>query len=147
MRRLFAIPALVAIGASACAPARRPTVTEPSAAERLAAVDKELRAGCLDCLLQAYADFDRLRREPEIAAEATAGAVRAAALIALRQRELGMVDEGYLDIAKRLTAGTPGVPVWLGPVLDVVDALPRNSAGVAGQIGRASCRERVCRYV
>jgi len=137
MRRLLALPALVALvalvasSASGCASARRPAVTGPSAAERIAAVDKELREGCLECLLQAYAHFDQLRREPGIAAEATAGAVRAAALIALRQRELGMVDEGYLDIAKGLAAGTPGIPEWLGPVLDIIDALPRNSAGGA----------------
>jgi tetratricopeptide (TPR) repeat protein len=129
MRRLSAVSICIAL--SACSPSRRPVVTpQVSPTARLAAVDAELRAGCLDCLIAAYRGYDELRREPSIAEAATAGAIRAAALIALRQRELGMVDEGYLAIARDLAAAVT-VPSLLRNILDVVDALPRNSAGIA----------------
>ena len=111
----------------------RPPVVRPrmSAADRLAAVDAEVRAGCLDCLVGAYRRFDELRAEPDAADAATAGAIRAAALIALRQRELGMVDEGYLEKARAL-ATQPTVPRWLPTILDIIDALPGNGAGTGG---------------
>ncbi len=129
MRRLCAVPILIAL--SACSLSRRPAAApQPTAAERLAAVDRELRAGCLDCLVDAYRQFEALRHDSPLSDAATAGAVRAAALIALRQRELGMVDEGYLEHAKRLAAETPAIPSWLPRILEIVDALPRRGVGV-----------------
>jgi tetratricopeptide (TPR) repeat protein len=131
MRRLAAIPVLVVV--SACSASRRPVVApQPSAAERLAAVDAEVRAGCLDCLIDAYKRFEELRKDPSTAEGATEGAIRAAALVAVRQRELGMVDDGFLAIARRLAGEHPAVPSWLPKILDIVDGLPQNGAGVAG---------------
>src|SRR5215218_10163540 len=83
---------------AACAP-KRPAVSvtppPPTPAQRLNSADALVRAGCLDCLLAAYGEYDLLRGFPAARDAATAGAVRSAALIAVRQRELGMVDEGY----------------------------------------------------
>ena len=97
---------------------------QPSPAERLAAVDAELRAGCLDCLRSAYQQYEALRQSPAIADAATAGAIRAAALVALRERELGMLDDGYLAKARERAAGDPGLPRTISTLLDIVDALP-----------------------
>ena len=131
MRQLSA--GVMCIALSACASGRRPPVaSQPPASERLAAVDAEVRAGCLDCLIDAYRHFDALRGNAATADAATAGAIRAGALIALRERELGMVDEGYLDLARRLATGAPNVPSWLPRLLDIIDGLPRNGAGFAG---------------
>src|SRR5579872_368612 len=109
MRPLCAIAILVAL--AACSPSRRPVVApQPSAAQRLAAVDAELRAGCLDCLTDAFLQYDRLRAEPAVRDAATAGAVRAAVLMFVRERELGMVDDGYLARARTLAAASANLP-------------------------------------
>ena len=96
----------------ACAkPAAKPaavTPPPPTPAQRLASADALVRAGCLDCLIQAYGEYELLRTIPAALDAGTAGAVRSAALIALRQRELGMTDEGYSQRARllRMTART-----------------------------------------
>lgn len=95
----------------------------PTPADRLVAADRLVRAGCLDCLIEAYGEYDLLRAIPSAADVGTAGAVRSAALIALRQRELGMTDEGYGQRA-RLLAGAAGQPAWLRTLLDIIDVLP-----------------------
>src|SRR5204863_446924 len=61
---------------------------------------------------------------------ATAGAVRTAALIARRERELGLADQGYDERARVLLAGASNLPNWLPTLLDVVEALPASGAGM-----------------
>src|SRR5262245_49261025 len=84
---------------SACAHPK-PAAPPDLHSARLAAAAAQMRAGCLDCLLTAYREYEALKAIPPAAADATAGMVRTAALIAIRQRELGMVDEGYLQRAR-----------------------------------------------
>ncbi|MCU1381304.1 MAG: hypothetical protein JWL71_1, partial [Acidobacteria bacterium] len=96
----------------------------PTPAQRLASADRLVDAGCLECLIQAYGEYELLRTIPAAAATGTAGAVRSAALIALRQRELGMTDEGYGERARLLLAGASREPAWLRTVVDIVDVLP-----------------------
>jgi tetratricopeptide (TPR) repeat protein len=96
----------------------------PTPAQRLASADALIREGCLDCLVDAFGQFDLLRTIPSAAEIGTAGAVRTAALIALRQRELGMSDEGYRQRARSLLLGSPDQPAFLRTVLDIVDVLP-----------------------
>ena len=125
VRRLFILLALML--AAACAVPKKPVVVlGPSPAERLAAADALVRAGCLDCFASAYREYDALRQIPAAAEHATAGAIRAGALLALRERELGMVDDGYLTIARDLAAqpSAPLLAATLTKILDVVDTLP-----------------------
>jgi tetratricopeptide (TPR) repeat protein len=105
-------------------PAAAPAPPPPTPAQRLASADALVRAGCLDCLIQAFGQYELLRTMSPAVEAATAGAVRTAALIALRQRELGMTDEEYSQRARLLLAGTAGQPPWLRTVLDIVDVLP-----------------------
>ena len=124
---------LLIVGASACSPKTLPAATvtsPPTPAQRLASADALVRAGCLDCLIAAYGEYDLLRGFAFANSAATAGAVRAAALVARRQRELGMVDEGYGQRARALVAGAPNLPNWLPTLLDVVDVLPASSGGI-----------------
>jgi tetratricopeptide (TPR) repeat protein len=115
---------LIAVALSACARPHGVAVTPgPDGSARLAAADRLLRDGCLDCFTAAYREYDALRAMPSSAARAAAGAARAAALVALRERELGMADDGYLLIARGLTADTTDVPGWVRTTLDLVDAL------------------------
>ena len=76
------------------------------------------------------ATYEALRALPSAGNAPALGAIRAAGLIALRQRELGMVDEGYLRIAKRLAADTSDLPAWVSGTLDVVEVLEVSIGGV-----------------
>jgi tetratricopeptide (TPR) repeat protein len=65
---------------------------------------------------------------------ATAGAFRAAALLAARERELGMVDEGYLQTARDLRvslscAGSLPSCQSVDRILDLIGILPASAAG------------------
>src|SRR3954469_17163962 len=71
-------------------------------AQRLPSADARVQAGCLECLVAAYGEYDLLRAFAPARQAATAGAIRSAALVSLRQRELGMVDEGYGQRARAL---------------------------------------------
>jgi tetratricopeptide (TPR) repeat protein len=120
---LLAVQALSGCAKPPLKQAAAPTPPPPTPAQRLASAEALVRAGCLDCLIQAFGEYELLRAIPSAVEAGTAGAVRSAALIALRQRELGMTDEGYSQRARLLMAGA-GQPAWLRTVLDIVDFLP-----------------------
>jgi tetratricopeptide (TPR) repeat protein len=126
--------------ASACAkpavkagPASPPP---PTPAQRLASADALVREGCLDCLFDAFGQYELLREVPSAAEVGTAGAIRSAALIALRQRELGMVEEGYNQRARMLLLQASGEPAWMRTALDLIDVLP------AGGVTRTPTNDR-----
>src|SRR5206468_6827579 len=96
---------------------------------RLAAADALVRSGCFDCLVQALDEYVALRSTPVVAEAATAGAIRSAALLAIRERELGTEDSGYLTRARQLLADAPSTlsePMTL--LLDIADTLPVRGA-------------------
>jgi len=111
-------------------PAVAPTAVQPTPAQRLASADALVREGCLECLLDAYGEYDLLRAFPYARDAATSGAIRAAALVARRQRELGMIDEGYLQRARSLLVTAPAAPAWTATVLDTLEALPAAGGGM-----------------
>jgi tetratricopeptide (TPR) repeat protein len=125
---------IAALGAGACGgktPAPSAAVPpRPTPAQRLTSADALLREGCLDCLIDAFHEYDQLRQFPAVADVASAGAVRAAALVARRQRELGMVDDGYAQRAKAVIASGAAVPGWMGPTLDIIEVLPAGGGGM-----------------
>ncbi|HEY7284690.1 MAG TPA: tetratricopeptide repeat protein [Vicinamibacterales bacterium] len=127
MRRLSAIFLVLACGA--CAHARPPAAPDLRATERLAAADRLVQAGCYDCLIAAYREFDALRRNPVLGAAAGLRSISTAALVALRERELGMADSGHLDKARDALGQAAGAPADLSTVLEVVDLLPGSSLG------------------
>jgi tetratricopeptide (TPR) repeat protein len=111
-----------------------PSTPDTRIPARLTSADALVRAGCVDCFLDAYKEYDALRPISAAADAATAGAIRTAVLIAIRERELGTEDTGYLKRARDLLAST-GLPIReaLSPLLDIADALPTR--GVVRQIG------------
>jgi tetratricopeptide (TPR) repeat protein len=111
--------------ACASAPRRSPAPSGPTPAERLAAADALVRAGCFDCLAGALREYDALRTVSGLADAATAGAARSAALLAIRERDLGTEDSGYLQRARELAP--PGS--WLVQMIDIADSLPTRGAG------------------
>jgi tetratricopeptide (TPR) repeat protein len=91
--------------------------------------DALVRAGCYDCLLAAYREYDALRSNTRVRDRAALGAVRAAALLAIRERELGLDDSGYLKRAQELASESDAVPVTVGTLLDIADLLPSRGMG------------------
>ena len=121
-----AVPAIALAALSACAhpaPATK-APAGPTPVERLAAADALLAEGCLDCLFDAYREYVSLQSIPAAADLAARGVVRASALIAVRERELGMVDEGYLRRAREAAAATPAGEGEFAQSLEALDAVP-----------------------
>jgi hypothetical protein len=92
---------VAALTLAGCSPSRARIPPAPiDLSQRLAEADALVAAGCFDCLRDALQKYQTLRSVSGAAQPAltrgTAGAFRTAALLALRQRELGMTDDGYL---------------------------------------------------
>jgi tetratricopeptide (TPR) repeat protein len=143
--RSFFLATCLAVSLPACSHAKLVAVPSgPTPIERLARADDLVRAGCLDCLIDAFREYDAIRTmtvapprpgvppgtPTPVADAAAAGAVRAAALAALRERELGMIDEGYLDRARAIVSGNAALQGIYGLVLDIVDAGSRRLKGM-----------------
>ena len=105
--------------------------------QQLAEADALVAAGCFDCLRDALQKYQTLRLVSEAAqparARATAGAFRTAALLALRQRELGMIDDGYLQAARELRTSLSCSDEALtceslDRLLDIIGILPFDSS-------------------
>ena len=139
--RLISVVALLALTLGCAARPRVPPPLDLSA--RLGEADALVRAGCFDCLRDALDRYQALRSVtgalPAAIEQASAGAFRSAALLALRQRELGMADDGYLKTARDLLAsGAPGTCGGASPpcdslnqLLDVASLALRTSSTVA----------------
>src|SRR4051794_40487141 len=128
MQRIAACLIVCAIaGACSSAAKRLGVVPGPSPAARLAAADALVRAGCFDCLAAAYREYDALRSTPSVSDLATGGAIRSAALLAVRERELGTEDSGYLKKARDLAATTATATALLA-LLEIEDSLPTRGS-------------------
>jgi tetratricopeptide (TPR) repeat protein len=114
---------LVAFIQFGCASAK-PAVAPSSASARLAAADAQVRAGCFDCLASALQEYSNLRSVATVADAGSIGAARSAALLAIRERELGTADSGYLARAREIVAANPRTQATLGALLDMADTLP-----------------------
>jgi tetratricopeptide (TPR) repeat protein len=102
---------VLAIGATACA-ARTPSppATPPLAFDN--AADELIRRGCYQCLAQAFDTAESRGARMQ--------AFEAAALLALRSKELGLPSDAWLERA-RVFAGTD---TTLSLYLEMVDAIP-----------------------
>jgi tetratricopeptide (TPR) repeat protein len=135
---MSAVAAAIVLTLACSAPkARIPPPTVDWSA-RLAEADALVEAGCFDCLRDALQKYQALRAmtaaPPPALIRATSGAFRAAALLALRQRELGMIDDGYLETAKELRTsqscgGSAPSCESLDRLLDLIGILPFDPAG------------------
>jgi tetratricopeptide (TPR) repeat protein len=136
MRRLVILSLALA---AACGPKKIATV-DPAIAARatLAQADANLRAGCFDCLVEALKQYESVRTVSAVSGLAAAGAVRASALLAQRERELGTTDSDYLGHARELLAAVPEMQADVALQLDIIAAMPwRAGAGRSGQLDSA----------
>ena len=123
--------ALVAlfVTAAGCAPPPGGAVRAADAVSLLDTADRLVEAGCLECLIDAYEAYERLSADRLIGERASLAAVEAAALVALRERELGLIDSGYMEKAAARLASMTSAPDSLSQLLDVADRLPIGPAG------------------
>jgi tetratricopeptide (TPR) repeat protein len=127
---------LAVVAAQGCAraalPVRAPSprIEPRSATERIDAADALVRLGCLDCLLDAYREYEALSDRDDVGERATEAGVRTAALVALRERELGLVESGYMAKARAVAAGRSVPAASLLELVDVADALPFGPSAV-----------------
>jgi tetratricopeptide (TPR) repeat protein len=128
--RVLIAAAVIACALPGCSSPKRPAAPDPHIPERLTSADALVRAGCYDCLTAAFREYTTLRAYPAAAEAATAGAVRSAALLAARERELGTEDSGYLRRAQELVA-TTDTPYQqtLVPLLEIADTLLTRGGG------------------
>ena len=133
MRRLVLISLVLLAG---CGPQKIATPDPAIAArETLAKADASLRAGCFDCLVDALKQYESVRTVSAVSGAAASGAVRASALLAMRERELGTTDNGYLEHARELLGAVPEMSADAGPLLQVIGMVPwRAGAGRLGAI-------------
>jgi len=136
MRRMQCVVPVILSGMTmACSSAKlAPRDPHSSAPARLAAADVLVRAGCFDCLVEANREYLALRSIDGVAEAATSGAIRTAVLLAVRERELGTEDSGYLKRAQDLLAGADAtLQHAVAPLLDIADSLPvRGAARMVG---------------
>ncbi len=138
---LAGVAALVTLAAMGCVSSRAPRVSAPKVdiAALLLEADAELGRGCYLCLLSAAEKYDAA-----IAGGAAAIDLKSAgawALVAARERELGLKPSGAIDRARKL-AGSPGGEI-VGDYLQAVDALPLRTEGVSKEaIGAAAAAAR-----
>ena len=129
MRQWGLILGVGALALAACAPPKPPaSKPAPDLQPRLDAADALVRVGCFDCLAAALAEYDAIRAfssapAPTVSA-ATAGGIRSAALLDLRQRELGMADDGYLQRARDLAGASDAVRAAFAPLFDAIETVP-----------------------
>ncbi len=127
MRPPLAVAATALIASLAGCGPRRIAPAPVDASDRLAAADALVNEGCFDCLADALDEFDRISRLPNLTtastAAAAAGRVRAAVLLNVRQRELGMLDDGYLKEALDALASHPDVAERLAEPVDILDTV------------------------
>jgi tetratricopeptide (TPR) repeat protein len=132
---LAASAAALAVGLAACAP--RPVVAPPvDASAQLASAEALVAEGCFDCLTSALAQFQQIAATPNLTpasdSGAAAGIVRAATLLNMRQRELGMLDDGYLATARAAMAAHPEVAAQLGKTVDILDSVAWRISEASG---------------
>jgi tetratricopeptide (TPR) repeat protein len=108
----------------ACGPKK--VAVDPGIAARatLERADANLRAGCFDCLSEALRQYESARNVAVVSEAATRGAVRASILLALRERELGTTDSGYVERARQLASTSPAIQTEAGPLIEIVDVMP-----------------------
>ena len=125
----LAFAAVIAgLGLAACSPKVPAPPPAPSAQVHLDSADALLRLGCFDCLTDALREYDAVRTAPRatpaVVDAAAAGTIHAALLLDLRERELGMSDDGYLARAKTLASSRDDLAAQFSQTLDMVGAMP-----------------------
>jgi tetratricopeptide (TPR) repeat protein len=120
---------MVLLVMAGCARNRLPVAEPaPDVTARLAQSEALVRIGCFDCLVEALREYEAVlgmaRVTPADVEAATVGAVRAALLLELRERELGTTDSGYRERARRLIGSRTDLQGRFALHLITIDSIP-----------------------
>lgn len=126
-RRVAVCAALIAVTACGPKPVAVVPVGGPTPEQRLAAAGDMVRAGCVECFESALAEYESLLAVPSVTDAAETGIINTAALLALRERELGMIDRNYLAHAREVAERRPIHTSFL-EFQDIIDAVPAGGA-------------------
>jgi tetratricopeptide (TPR) repeat protein len=113
-----------------CGPSKPAVVPQQNLGviQRLAVAERLLWQGCFSCLIDALHEYEEIRRLPiqpdNIGDAATVGWIRATLLIELRGRELGIVHNGYLQLAREAIQARADLHHVFGPTIEAVAAMP-----------------------
>lgn len=102
-------------------------------------------AGCYACLTEALGIYERVAASRNAPAEADTGAFKAALLIAVRSRELGLPADAAMTRARLLAARvTPAAPLGLSPAsyLDAAALISGETSGLDPETREQDARER-----
>ncbi|MGE3517588.1 MAG: hypothetical protein AB7J63_01425 [Vicinamibacterales bacterium] len=97
--------------------------------QTLAAAHDQLRRGCYDCLREALAGYRAAIDDPGLTEEARGWAVRTALLLAVRENEIGLVDGGYLALARELAGPAADAPVDLLGFIELAELVATGPVG------------------
>jgi tetratricopeptide (TPR) repeat protein len=129
MHLAIALCASLAVGG--CAPRLHPSdAATPPGAPLLNLTDRLIRAGCLDCLLEA-GQLPRLSQPSGRGREDLLGSARLEVLIAIRERELGLDDSGHLVRARELLATNARLSESLHQLVNIAELLPTRVDGAS----------------
>src|SRR5436309_5942754 len=126
--RLWPIAAAALVLSIGCGPKHVASSADAQALQaRLRAADELVRVGCFDCLTEALRTYESVRgmsgAPPSLQEAATTAAIQTATLLDLRERELGMLDDGYLQHARDVAAGGIDQRDAFAIVFDFVDTV------------------------
>ena len=95
----------------------------------LSAADDLLRRGCYDCLVEALTRYESLQTDAVLGSQARDSAVRAAILIALRETELGLLQNGYIARARQLLGPVENASPELPALADIAEVVVSGPTG------------------
>ena len=107
--------------------------------------DTLLRAGCFVCIREALSIYDGIREQPLpslLSERVQDRAVQAALLLDVLERQLGMVDDGYLAKAQARLRSRPNIAATLDTLVNMVATIPWHWTRTEGAIASESDRQR-----
>lgn len=149
-RRCFAVIVGISLAfASGCAAKKpRAPVAEPFPPADFARAEALVTAGCYDCLRDALDIYEAIRVRHPTETLVSDRVLTTSLVLAIRERELGMVDHGYGDRARGV-AGLASGPAQAGTLVEIVDTIPwpqtaraRDEGGLSLERVRAAGERR-----
>jgi tetratricopeptide (TPR) repeat protein len=127
----------LALGLAGCAPAVREYVlTGPQASElekKIEEADALIRKGCYIGFKRAVSIYEELFAQPALRDKIALPYLRTLLLLAVREKDLGMIDETFLQRAFELSKAYPGLKGF-EPYLVLADQMPLRTKGVIEDI-------------
>jgi tetratricopeptide (TPR) repeat protein len=124
---------LLAVLINSCAP-KKPEITPQQLAEYdkiIKEADTLYERGAYTCLKQAFTLYEEALAFPVFQDQNREKLLRTAILLAVREKELGFLEDTYLKKASNLITITPALADY-STILKIASTLPRKTAGIVG---------------